>query len=114
MKENTFFIRQVIGDNIRENRKLLGLTQEQFAEAADLSIQFLSALENGTKFARMDTYCRIAEVLKFPLYDLLVPRIPRSDLDDQFKHLLLDCDTEEKQTLLKITGEIKRHLRTKR
>lgn len=36
-----------IGLNIRTARKRMNMTQEQLAEAADISEKFLSAVENG-------------------------------------------------------------------
>ena len=36
-----------IGQNIRTARKRMNMTQEQLAEAADISEKFLSAVENG-------------------------------------------------------------------
>lgn len=114
MKQNTFFIRQTIGKNIREGRKRLGLTQEQLSEAVELSAQSLSALENGAQFARMETYCRIAGALGITLYALLMPQPLDGGLDEQLKYLFLDCEADEKQALLNIMAVIKRYLRIKR
>jgi transcriptional regulator with XRE-family HTH domain len=36
-----------IGQNIRAARKHMNMTQEQLAEAADISEKFLSSVENG-------------------------------------------------------------------
>ena len=108
MKQNTFSVRQVIGEKIREGRRHLGLTQEQFAEVVGLSFQFLSILENGMQFARMDTYCRIAEALSLPLYVLFQEKHSGDDaLDAQLRFILSNCDSDEKRALLNIVIEIK-------
>jgi len=108
MKPKTFLIRQVIGENIRTGRRKLNLTQEQFAESSQLSVQFLSAIENGTQFARMDTYFRISEALKLPFHTLFYKRQFGEDaLIGQYHILLWDCDANEKNGLLQIMNEIK-------
>ena len=39
----------IIGEAIRKERKALGLTQQKFAENADMSVSYLSEIENGHK-----------------------------------------------------------------
>lgn len=108
MRKETFQIRQVIGKNIREGRQWLGLTQERFAEIVGLSVQSLSALENGAQFARMDTYCKIAEALKLPLSSLFaIQQIQEDSLEDQFRLLFYDFETDEKKALLDVMRAIK-------
>ena len=104
MKENTFEVRRVIGENIRVKRKRLNLTQEEFAERANLSAQSLSALENGLQFARMDTYCKIADALDVSVFELFHALV--ASLDDQseaiLKRLFLNCDSNKQMALLNI------------
>ena len=108
MHQETFFIRQIIGENIREGRRRLKLTQNQFAETVELSVQFLSALENGMQFASMDTYCRIAEALVIPFCALFsAEQLQNSSLDEQIQLLLSDWEQGEKKALLNIIWEIK-------
>ena len=42
-----------IGDRIREVRKSKGLTQEQLAEKADMSVNFLGEIERNQKTSRI-------------------------------------------------------------
>jgi len=115
MQEKTFQIRRVIGENIREGRRRLEVTQEQFAQEVELSVQFVSALENGMQFARMDTYCKIAEIIKIPLHALFISQQSQDDmLDKQHQIIFSDCETDEKKALLNIIVEIKAFLRKQR
>ncbi len=52
-----------IGSSIRRNRQEKGLTQEELAEAAGLSLKMIQKLEGGQKGFRMETVIRIAETL---------------------------------------------------
>jgi len=108
MQNKTFLIRQIIGANVREGRKRLGLTQEQFAEVLGISVQSISSMENGTQFSRMDTYCKVSELLAIPLYSVFIPQQESTDdLDMQIRLLFIDCDADEKMALTKIIGIIK-------
>lgn len=63
--------RQILGDNLRNYRKQANLTQERLAEETDLSVVFISLLENGWRTASLDTMLRIAKALKVTLEDLV-------------------------------------------
>jgi len=115
MQQETFRIRQIIGDNIREGRRRLEVTQEQFAEIVELSVQTVSALENGMQFARMDTYCKIAETLEMPIHLLFSEQLLQDNILNGQYHLLFDdCKSDEKKALIKIMAEIKALLRKQR
>ena len=45
---------KVISEFIKQNRKALGLTQEEFAMRAGLGLRFVRELEQGKKTVRMD------------------------------------------------------------
>ena len=53
-----------IGEKISNRRRALGLTQEAFAEALDISPQAVSRWENGWNLPDMDRIGQIADVLK--------------------------------------------------
>ena len=115
MEQKRHLIQQKIGENIREGRKKFKMTQGEFAETAGISIQFLSALENGLQFARMDTYCRIVDALSLPLHALFtVEQSQGCALDEQILLFLYDCEKDEKKTFLNIMREIKGLLRERR
>ena len=43
-----------IGDYVKENRRRLGITQEEFAIRSGLGLRFVRELEQGKKTVRMD------------------------------------------------------------
>lgn len=59
-----------IGSSIRKNRQEKGLTQEELAEAAGLSLKMVQKIEAGQKGFRMETIIRIAETLGVSLGSL--------------------------------------------
>lgn len=52
-----------IGQRIRQLRLINDYTQAEFAEAIDISINFLSEIENGKKGLSQDTLARICQKL---------------------------------------------------
>jgi transcriptional regulator with XRE-family HTH domain len=53
-------IYHIIGQNIRKQRKRLGLTQEQLAATARLSSDYVSRLELGKENPTVDVLARIS------------------------------------------------------
>jgi transcriptional regulator with XRE-family HTH domain len=58
------------GVRLRTLRQQAGLTQEQLAEAAEVSINFVSLVERGLKSPTLATMERFANALKVPLLEL--------------------------------------------
>jgi len=61
----------ILGSKIRERRKVLGLTQEQLAELAGISVNFLARMEMTARTPSFDTLVRIADALGVEVSDLL-------------------------------------------
>ena len=52
-----------MGDRIREARKQKALTQEQLAELLDVSVEFVSHIERGSRLPSMQVFIKLIEVL---------------------------------------------------
>lgn len=52
-----------MGERIKEHRKLLGYTQEQFAEKLEISVRFATDIELGKKGMSIDTLIKICALL---------------------------------------------------
>lgn len=52
-----------IGKRIKERRKFLGYTREQFAEKLDISVTFAADIELGKKGMSIDTLIKVCEIL---------------------------------------------------
>jgi transcriptional regulator with XRE-family HTH domain len=63
-------IEKVLGKRIAELRKARGLTQEQFAEKADYSVEFVSLVERGVNAPAVAGLEKIAKVLGVAVKDL--------------------------------------------
>lgn len=55
--------KSLFGQRVREQRELKGLTMEQFAEALNISYNYLSDVERGRKFPRYELLFKIIETL---------------------------------------------------
>lgn len=54
---------RLMGEQIRRQRELLGLTIEQLAEKFDVSVKFCSDIELGVKGMSMTTLARMSDIL---------------------------------------------------
>jgi len=59
-----------LGQNIRKERKRVGLSQEKLAEKADLHPVYVGDVERGEENVSIDSLARIAKALKVALHDL--------------------------------------------
>ena len=66
-------LRAVLSQNIRRFRGYRKLSQAEFAEKVDISIPFLSDIENGKKWLSPTTLVKMADALNIEVYELLRP-----------------------------------------
>lgn len=67
---------KVIGAAVRNYRRVLGMTQHQVAEIADVAPETLSRIERNRLAASLDLTRRLAEALEVSVDDLLAARPP--------------------------------------
>ena len=72
-RNNENYIYEVVSKNIKKQRKLKGLTQEQLAQKINYSTQFISNIEskNHQTFS-LGTLWRIALILEIDIRELFV------------------------------------------
>lgn len=64
-------------DRIRQLRAQRGITQEQFAEEAQISYKYYQAIEAGRKIdLRISTLERLAKAHDLDVWELLLPQTP--------------------------------------
>jgi len=63
-------LRQKFGRHLREIRAQRRMTQEQFAETLDMSVDFLSLIERGRNAPSFETLDKIAKRLRVSVADL--------------------------------------------
>jgi len=57
-------IREILAFNIKKYRKILGLTQPQLAEKADVSTHYIAMIETCNKYPKPEMLERIAKALE--------------------------------------------------
>jgi transcriptional regulator with XRE-family HTH domain len=67
----TDILLNTLASRMRERRKTLGITQEQLAEKAGLSPNFVGKLELGQRVPSFNTLICLAETLEVEVYELL-------------------------------------------
>jgi len=71
MTENQ--LRTIVRTNIRRYRNYRQWTQSEFAEKLDISVNFLSDIENGKKWISPASMVKFASVLNIEPYELFKP-----------------------------------------
>jgi transcriptional regulator with XRE-family HTH domain len=66
-------LRKTLSENIKQQRKILGLTQEKLAELADLSPNMVNDIEGCRTWISDKTILKLAKALKLEVYQLLIP-----------------------------------------
>jgi len=66
-------LRRTLSINIKKQRKILGLTQEKLAEAADLSSQTINDIEGCRMWVSDKTILKLAKILHMDAYQLFEP-----------------------------------------
>jgi len=66
-------LRKQFGARLREVRLAQEMTQEQLAEKASMSLNFLNLIERGQRGPSFDSLERLARALKHPVAGLFVP-----------------------------------------
>lgn len=102
-----------IGYRIKEVREQNHISQAQLAEMTDLSVSYISHIENAKRKASLESVIRIVNVLGITVDELLAgvqmnnPAAYQTDID----MLMEDCSENEKSYSLK-RGDTKLKLRT--
>ncbi len=63
-------LRKIFGKRLQTLRRQAGLTQEQLAEATEISVDFISLVERGINAPSFDNLEKLAKALGVPYRDL--------------------------------------------
>lgn len=97
-----------LGDTIRKERLRQGMTQEQLAEKADISLNFMSLIENGKNMS-VQTLVSIAKALDVNIDSLVYSEL-HTESDKIAEQILLSLSTmtdDEKLFILSIIKQYK-------
>ena len=96
-------IKEEFGEKIKRMRQNRGLTQEQLAEAVDISQRALSAIERGENFVTSETLDRLLKTLNTTSEELFALNHLRSQdelLDEINKNLLKIAQNPQKLEII--------------
>lgn len=77
----------IIGQNVKDIRKNLNLTQEEFAEKLGINPQFLSQVETGRVGISLDNAINICHIANCSSVNLLKGIIKTPDIIDKYELL---------------------------
>jgi transcriptional regulator with XRE-family HTH domain len=80
MKARESSLRQILATNIKEQRKIHGISQEKLAEIAGLSWQTVNSIECQRTWVSDNTLELLAHALKIETFQLLIPAETRAAL----------------------------------
>lgn len=99
---------QNLGNKIRTERQMRGITQEQLAERADISTNFMSLIENGRNMS-VETLVKISEILGVSVDYLLTDTIElySDKIIAQIAQSLTNLNDDEKLYFLNMIKQYK-------
>lgn len=98
-------VAKVLGKRISNLRERQGLTQEQLAEASDLSLKHLGLIERGRTNPTLTSLYGISCALNLrltELFDFEHESIDGSNADDQLANLLKSADNDDLRLIYRL------------
>ena len=84
-------IRAILAANLKENRRKLGITQEELAERAYVSTHYIAMIETCKKYPKPDMLEQIAKALGIASYKLFsVESDPDEPLERLHQRIIID------------------------
>ena len=102
---------KVLGEKVRKERKLAGLTQEQLAERCHVSTKHIANIENGKQNPSFDILSAILHVLPLSLDSVINPNLSEAEREcRELESIYFACPPEMQKTLLDATRSLAIHL----
>lgn len=99
---------QDIGKIVRRLRLEKNMTQEQLAEGIDISVTYVSMIENGrANDISLSIVCDLARVLGVSVAYLIGESTEIEQMDEEIARKFAECTAAEKRKVLKIMDIIK-------
>ena len=88
--------RVAMGHRLRQQRTLLGLTREEFADLADISVGYYGQIEGGTAQMSIDTLIKLSKTSQLSMEYILLGEEIQPDADlTAIEALLARCTPRE-------------------
>ena len=98
---------ETVGKRIKEVRKQKGMSQDELAERAELSSQYISQIETGRKKGSLPTYNKLAKALGVSIDELTGSISEGSKVLSDVDLILQDCSKEERELLVEVLRVVK-------
>lgn len=95
MKQND--VRQLLAQNIKKQRKELGITQAKLAELAEISEPYMNDIERCQTWISDKTLAKLAWALKMDIYELFIQPVESKPSDK--KKISLIFQKQKQKTL---------------
>ena len=82
-------IKEILAQNLKENRRRLGITQPELAERASMSTQYLAMIEIARKFPTADILERLATALSINPHELFSVAVSPERAMEQLQQTIL-------------------------
>ncbi|MCL2765912.1 MAG: helix-turn-helix domain-containing protein [Treponema sp.] len=83
------YVREIFAENLKKNRRKLGISQEILAEKAGISTHYVSMIELARNFPKSEVIERLAIALDIEVHELfLVSRTPADELEKLHQSIL--------------------------
>jgi len=83
-------IREILAQNLKENRRKLGLTQPELAEKTGLSLHHIAMIEISRRFPSPDVIDKLAMALEIQPNELFVVAVPAERAIEQMQKTILE------------------------
>ena len=93
---------KILGANIKQQRQRLEWSQEKLAEKINISITFLSDVENGKKCVSLTTLLKLSNAFDIEAYELLTPEFSQDIGKKLLGRYIRDINYSVNRTLIKV------------
>jgi transcriptional regulator with XRE-family HTH domain len=94
---------RLFSKNVRDYRARNSWSQSELAEMINVSVNFLSDIENSRKWASPVTMVKLSEIFNVEVYELLKPS---NDLPDDYGALLSKFTRDIQKVVVEVNGEV--------
>lgn len=102
--------KRLIGYRIKELRKSKGLSQEELAERAETSPNYLSRMERGTENPTMDMLIKLANALEVEMWEMFDfgHEVGQKELKETMNRFLKELDEDKLRIAVKLLRAVVR------
>ena len=83
-------LRDILANNLKENRKKCGYSQAKLAEVANITTQYIAMIEVSRKFPTPEMLERLANALEIEAYELFIVKPSPEDAMERLHNTLAD------------------------